>query len=143
MRRLPALVGLGFLLSGCSLFQAFNPLEPTGEPPVPTAAAATVISTGEPPSSGLIKLAGHGDGNSEPFALAGGEYVFRYGATPKSPAGCMNVLTLKGSDSDYSLVISDGGRNGAKVIQGVPAGSNYFVEATSTCDWLLEIELLS
>jgi hypothetical protein len=140
MRRLLALVGFGFLLSGCSLLQALNPLEPTTEPPVPTAAASP---TGEPPATGTINLAGHGNGTSDTFALDGGQYVFRYGATADSPADCTSVLTLKTSDSDYSLVISDGHRNGARVRQDVPAGDSYFVEATSTCDWLLTIEPLA
>jgi hypothetical protein len=130
MRRLLVLVAFGLLVSGCSLLRAFGPPEPT-------------LTATAPPDEGVVKVSGDGDGRSDPFALAAGNYEVVYGASPDSPASCVNQLTLVSQDPPFSAAISDGHRNGATFVGDVPAGAAYSIDAISTCHWEVTIKALS
>jgi len=112
----------------------------------PTVPIQALTLTTTPPlaptaANGVIELEGSGTETSRQFHLSGGNYLIRWTATPKSPAGCSHhgVLQARGQppfeQGIANELIRDGGRRSGETRAYALRPDDYFVNMSSGCDW--------
>ena len=94
------------------------------------------------PGGESITRSGTGMGESESFALTGGNYRADWTATNTGDqsVGCFDSLNLKSDAPFYNGTIDltdsvTGTKSGTNHLHGVPAGSGFYIDASSGCQW--------
>jgi hypothetical protein len=96
-------------------------------------------------ANGVIELEGNGTELSRQFHLSGGNYVIRWTAIPKSPAGCLHrgFLQARGQptfqQSIANEVIKDATRRSGETRAYALKPDDYFLNMSSGCDWRVTI----
>src|SRR5262249_7457051 len=92
------------------------------------------------PGSDTVTRAGEGMGESESFALAGGDYRADWTATNTGDqtVACFDSLNLKSDDPFYYATIDlttevTGTKSGTSHLHGVPGGPHFYIDASSGC----------
>ena len=109
--------------------------------PVPTA-----VPSGEATES--VSRSGFGSGESLKFTLDAGDYQADWTVTDDADtnAGCYAGVNVKSDDPDfYGTVVSTTihhTQSGTNYLNNVPAGSDYYIDATTTCSWTVTLTRL-
>jgi hypothetical protein len=96
-------------------------------------------------ANGVIELEGDGTQTSRQFHLSGGNYLLRWTATPKSPAGCYYGGALQARE--YPLfqraianeVVKGGARRAGEARLYALKPGDYFLNVSSSCDWNVSV----
>jgi hypothetical protein len=113
--------------------------------PIQALAVASLPLAAPTAANGVIELEGSGTETSRLFGLSGGNYLLRWTATPRSPAGCYfgGVLRVR----EYPLfqqslanetVKGTARRSGETRAYTLKPG-DYFVNVSSGCDWTISV----
>ncbi len=87
-----------------------------------------------------VTISGSGIETSRKFHLNGGDYLVRWTATPDTDHGCYHGATLESTDVSVfetlaSELLDDGTPKSGSTYLYQVEDANYYVDASSGCDW--------